>query len=42
MDITYAKKVLNYKPKVKLEDGIKKEIEWIKENPDAWNIKPRV
>jgi len=30
-DITKARKVLGYKPKTKLEDGIKKTLEWMKE-----------
>jgi len=30
-DIKKAKKILNYRPKVKIEGGLEKEILWIKE-----------
>ena len=30
-DITKAKKLLNWKPKIKLEEGLKRMIEWFKE-----------
>ena len=42
LDSSYIKKILNYKPKTNFEDGIKKEIKWVKNNLDLWNYKPRV
>jgi len=29
-----AKQILNWQPKIKLEDGIKKTVEWFKNNPE--------
>ncbi|MCW1296185.1 MAG: NAD-dependent epimerase/dehydratase family protein [Candidatus Parvarchaeota archaeon] len=42
MNINYAKKVLGFKPKISLEYGIKQEINWVINNPDAWKTIPRV
>ncbi len=33
-DISKARKILGYKPKVSLKEGLKKEVEWIEENID--------
>jgi UDP-glucose 4-epimerase len=33
---------LGYTPKIDLEDGIKNEVEWVKNNPNIWNYEPRV
>lgn len=40
-DINYAKKILDFNPKVDLVTGISNEIEWVKHNLDKW-VKPRV
>jgi len=37
-----AEHVLGWRPSVDFEDGILKEIKWIVENKDRWNVKPRV
>ena len=42
LDISYAKRIFGYSPKVGLEEGIKKELEWINNNRSRWNVKPRV
>jgi UDP-glucose 4-epimerase len=42
LDSSYIKKILNFEPKTNFEDGIKKEINWVKNNLDLWNYKPRV
>lgn len=39
MSIEMAKRVLKWRPKISLTEGIKKELAWLKENPSAWNIK---
>ncbi len=33
-DISKARRILGYKPKVSLKDGLKREVEWIEENID--------
>jgi UDP-glucuronate 4-epimerase len=40
-DISKAKKLLNYEPKVKIEDGIVKFVQWYKENRLKHEIKTR-
>ena len=40
-DISYASKILDFKPKVDLVTGITKEIEWVRNNLDKW-VEPRV
>lgn len=35
-DITKARELLGYQPKVKFAEGIRKTIEWYKQNRDAW------
>ncbi|MFX0024973.1 MAG: NAD-dependent epimerase/dehydratase family protein [Candidatus Hermodarchaeota archaeon] len=42
LDNSLIHKTLGYKPKTSLIEGIKKELEWIKKNPEFWNYKPRV
>jgi dTDP-glucose 4,6-dehydratase len=33
-DISKAKKILKWRPKVKIEEGLKKTIDWFKKHPD--------
>lgn len=42
LDNKLIHKTLGYEPKVNFIEGIKREIEWIKENPKFWNCKPRI
>jgi UDP-glucose 4-epimerase len=42
LDITLAKEKLGYIPKVGFEEGIKKEIDWYRSNPNIWDYDPRV
>ncbi len=42
LDSTLAKDKLGWVPKTPINDGIKKEIDWFKENPSAWEVVPRV
>lgn len=42
LDIAYAKEILGYCPKVSLKEGIKMEMEWVRDNKDRWNVRPRV
>jgi len=42
MDIKQAKEILGYSPLVSLEHGIKMELDWIKNNPEKWDVRPRV
>lgn len=42
LNSSLIKEVLKYKPETRFEDGIKNEIDWIKDNLDYWNYKPRV
>lgn len=37
-----AKKILGWSPTVSFKDGIMKEIEWLMQNKQRWNVKPRV
>lgn len=39
MDIGKAKKILNWKPEVSLEEGIRKTVDWVSKNPSVWDIK---
>ena len=39
IDISKARSILGYKPKMKIVDGIKEEIVWIKKEPDRWKWK---
>lgn len=39
MSIERANRILKWRPKIFLAEGIKKEVHWLKENPSAWNIK---
>ena len=36
-DMSKAKRVLGYTPKIKLEEGLQKQIKWYQNNPDRWN-----
>lgn len=38
MDIEKARRVLRWSPKVSLEEGIRKTIEWVSINPRVWDI----
>jgi len=42
LDSTLISKELNYEPKMKFEEGVKKEVEWIRKNLKLWNCQPRV
>lgn len=42
LDNSETTKDLNYEPKIDLKTGVKKEVEWLKNNPDIWNYEPRV
>lgn len=42
LDIRKAQRILGFKPTILLEDGIRKEMEWFRNNRDAWNYTPRV
>ena len=42
LDNSLISNILNFQPKINFEHGIKKEIEWIKENLYFWNYEPRV
>ena len=42
LDIRKAQKILGFKPKILLKDGIMKEIEWFRNTRDAWDYSPRV
>ena len=42
LDSSLAKERMKWEPKIFPREGITREIEWIRENPDAWNIQPRV
>lgn len=42
LDNSFIGKILNYKPKISFKDGVKKEIDWIKNDLELWNYKPRV
>ena len=33
---------LGYTPKIDLEAGVRNEVAWLKETPNAWNYEPRV
>lgn len=42
LDSSLIAKEMNYVPKVNFKNGIEKEINWLKENLELWNCKPRV
>jgi UDP-glucose 4-epimerase len=42
LNIEKAKKILGWQPSTKFNDGLWKEIMWIRQNKKRWNIKPRV
>ncbi len=42
LDISYAKKILGFRPRTSLDAGIKNEVEWAKINRGRWNVRPRV
>ena len=42
LDSSLISDLLNYKPQIDFRTGIKKEIEWVKNNIENWNCKPRV
>ncbi len=42
LDSSQIHKKLGYKPKTNFKDGVKKEIEWIRNNSMFWNYKARV
>lgn len=39
MSIEKAKKILNWQPKISLEAGIRKTVDWVFKNPKVWDIK---
>lgn len=39
MSIEKAKKILNWEPVISLEEGIRRQVDWLKKNPSAWKIK---
>jgi UDP-glucose 4-epimerase len=42
LDSSLAKKQLGWEPKVKLDEGIRREVDWVKKNKQAWNVTARV
>jgi UDP-glucose 4-epimerase len=42
MDNKKAKEILGWRPRTGLSEGVAKEIDWIKKNPNRWGGKPRV
>lgn len=42
LDIARITKRYGWRPEISLRDGIREEIEWIKENPERWAVKPRI
>jgi UDP-glucose 4-epimerase len=42
LDSGSIKEILGYNPKTSFKEGIKQEIEWVKENTKYWDCKPRV
>lgn len=42
LDNRLAKEHLGYDPKVKIQEGFRKEIDWIKKKPEIWDYEPRV
>jgi UDP-glucose 4-epimerase len=42
LDQSKAKNVLKWNPRISFNDGLKREVEWIKSNPEFWSAKPRV
>jgi UDP-glucose 4-epimerase len=42
LDSSLIAKELNYSPKIKFHDGVRREIEWLKQNLELWNCEPRV
>ena len=42
LDISSAREILEYEPKVGFKEGVLREIEWYKSNPSIWDYDPRV
>jgi UDP-glucose 4-epimerase len=42
LDSSVAKDNLRWEPKVMPEEGMRMEVDWLRENLDKWNVKPRV
>jgi UDP-glucose 4-epimerase len=42
LDNSQTTKILGYTPKIDYETGVRKEIDWLKANPNIWNYEPRV
>jgi UDP-glucose 4-epimerase len=42
LDSSLIKEILNYEPKIHIQEGIRSEINWIKNNLELWNYNPRV
>jgi UDP-glucose 4-epimerase len=38
LDIRKAKRELGFSPKISLKEGIRREMDWASNNPNAWNI----
>ncbi|MEM1659107.1 MAG: SDR family NAD(P)-dependent oxidoreductase [Candidatus Jordarchaeales archaeon] len=42
LDISKVARETGWKPKTSLREGVEREIEWVKANPERWNVKERV
>jgi UDP-glucose 4-epimerase len=42
LDMSLAKKLLNFANKISLEEGIKRQFNWIKNNSKFWNFKKKI
>lgn len=42
LDNSLINEVLGFEPRTNFDEGVKKEIEWIRENPGLWDYDPRV
>jgi UDP-glucose 4-epimerase len=42
LDSSLAKRRLGWEPKVKPDEGIRREVDWVKKNKQAWNVTARV
>jgi nucleoside-diphosphate-sugar epimerase len=42
LDMSLAKKLLNFTTKISLEEGIKREFNWIKKNSKLWKFKEKI
>lgn len=42
LDISKVTRETGWRPKTSLREGVEREIEWVKANPERWNVKERV